>query len=265
MPNNRCGHDPLNLRGFETPTHHAQRPWILVNAAERLRSTLKSNKKILKKLLKCLLTQNPSGRQKRSERREAFLLVVDYLLHYTDLATFFVGVLRPDGSFYYASVDEMAQALKLSHKRTLRALKDLKKAGYLKLIPYSSKDDTTGRYFFRIEVTNRLFLDLDVKHAAIERARAYALKEREKSNPGFVRGLKNVTGNLVKLTNKVSRRVSSHRLSEEEAKKAVERQAQLEKSRIVQFQALLASQPNRSRQDLYEEAFGRKYPLFDTS
>ena len=116
-----------------------------------------------------LISLNPSSRQKRSERREAALLVLGRILHYTDIASFNVGVPKANGHFYYASVEEIAKDTGLHHQRVLRVLHDAKEARYVKL--FLEKNPDTGHHFYRIAVNYLLFIDLGIDRYFVERWR----------------------------------------------------------------------------------------------
>jgi hypothetical protein len=272
VPHNRCGHNPYNLRGYEKPRFHAKRPLLLEKAADSLAIGTQYSKSANRQLLKIFNLLNPSNRQKRSERRESLNLVLGRVLHYTDIATLEVGAPKADGSFYYASVEEIARDTQIHHQRALRALHDAEKAGYVKLTAFSAQDATTKQYFYRIETKPRLFLDLGIKYNVIERARAYAFKQHAKTGSGLnlIQNITQLSKYLQNVRKGVLRRSSSKPGSQSAASRQtierleVERRSREEKARIEKYQQLHARYPDRSTKELYEEVYGRPL-LLNTS
>ena len=83
------------------------------------------------KILPSLNAANQSDRRQRSERREACLLLLRAVIHYTDLATLKVGVPRSDGSIGGLTLSRLSALTQLGTRRTSRAMRDLKRAGIL--------------------------------------------------------------------------------------------------------------------------------------
>lgn len=126
---NKCGHNRLSPQTFIPPQEHKARWDILRKTSHNLSLMYFSPAKWLKDLQ--LL--NNSLRQKRSERREAIMLVSQTIVHYTDLVDLHVGIPQADGSFKALTIAFLAKRAGMGLKRTKRALSDLKRAGYLKV------------------------------------------------------------------------------------------------------------------------------------
>ena len=81
--------------------------------------------------LPSLNAANQSDRQQRSERREACLILLCAVIHYTDLATLKVGIPKPDGSLGGLTLARLSDLTQLGIRRTQRAMSDLKRAGII--------------------------------------------------------------------------------------------------------------------------------------
>jgi hypothetical protein len=138
---NWCGHDPNNPQFYTPPEQHGTRPDVILLAIEGVENFFWSPKSYLKSLL----ITNPSTRQERSEARERDAIVLAIILHYLELAKMWVGVPLKDGHFHSLSIKDIAlragwrkpeddddpKHKDKGLKRTWRALKSLKRAGYI--------------------------------------------------------------------------------------------------------------------------------------
>jgi len=122
---NNCGHL------IDSPILYTEmmdnRPDVLKIAVDKCRQFYFKHKTYLTDLN----TLNPSGRQKKSERREAISAVMQVLISYTDLCSFMVGTPTKMGGFYSLRSEFIASKLDIGIKRVNRALKDLVDAGYI--------------------------------------------------------------------------------------------------------------------------------------
>lgn len=265
LPHNRCGHDPDNLRSYQTPAFHNERPPLLQRAVVALEKGAQYFSRNRRRLLNVINILNPSARQKRSERREALLLVLGRILHYTDIASFNVGVPKSNGTFYFASVEEIAKDTGLHHQRALRALHDAEAARYVKL--FLEKNPTTGHHFYRIAVQYLLFIDLGIGRYFVERARTYAQKKQDKKMLGgqllqgminvgtnIKSGIKNPLSRMTKTAHKVSKNFVASPLVVSLIQKSTVEQ---ERARLERYFTLRAQCPNRSNAELYQEIYGR--------
>jgi hypothetical protein len=132
---NRCGHRPDTPRFFIPPEHHANRPLFL-------RTTNKATEKFYDdpSLLPLLNAANGSTRQQRSERREGCVVIMQSLIHYTDLITQRVGIPQADGSMTGLTMPFLATIAGLSLRRAERAIRDLVAAGMITVHPICKKN-----------------------------------------------------------------------------------------------------------------------------
>lgn len=243
MPHNRCGHDPANLRSYQKPMFHVERPPLLKKAATALELGAQYVSRTKRRLLNTFNCLNPSARQKRSERREALLLVLGRILHYTDIASLNVGVPKKN-SFYFTSVEEIAKDTGLHHQRVLRALHDAENALYIKLS--YQKSPTTGHIFYQIVVKYLLFLDLGISRYFIERARTYAQKQVDKKPSAIILPRVRLGTNIKKIAK------PSYVFAD---KTNIEK----EKERLEDFIRLRAEHPERTIAELYPQVYGRPF------
>lgn len=83
-------------------------------------------------------------RNKRSERREAIVLIGQAILHYTDMDSLRAGINNPNG-WWLPTLDWLSKAAGIGLKRTQRAIRDLARAGYIK-ITYRWTQRLGGKY-----------------------------------------------------------------------------------------------------------------------
>lgn len=88
---NRCGHVATSRRLFDLPVGHRPRPKILIVLGRAVEDYYDHPEKTLPSLN----AANHSDRKQRSERREACLLLLRAVIHYTDIASLEVGVPGP--------------------------------------------------------------------------------------------------------------------------------------------------------------------------
>ena len=128
MSGNRCGHDPAqpNL----TPARPISKgkgglPRILSLAAERAKAWYRHPHKC-----HVLIKGN---RQTRSERREAYQIIIETMLSFLDLASLCLGTPTPDNGFLDVDMKVLVDASGMSQRRCERAIADLKDAGLLEV------------------------------------------------------------------------------------------------------------------------------------
>jgi hypothetical protein len=154
MQGNNCGHDPDRPRWFEPPKQHT-RPKIISKAIAEIRRYYRAPAATIPSLN----LANGSGRQQRTERREACLAVLGCLLHYLDLVTLRVGVPQTDTSFAGISMPFIAEKSGLTLRRTERATADLVRAGLITVHPLCEKlNDTAYKGYAAIRtISSKLF------------------------------------------------------------------------------------------------------------
>jgi len=132
---NRCGHDPKHPN-FAPP--NSKRPKFIQKAIEKIHDAYTD--------LSVLLTLNfhIHGFKVRSERREAYSKVLAVVLEHTDLATLRVGFPTENGFFNY-TLEYLAARTGMGLRRVARAIRDLKKIGFL-IISQIRERLTDGSY-----------------------------------------------------------------------------------------------------------------------
>lgn len=175
---NRCGHDPRNPR-LSPPepvkVGPGAPPRILSLAVERARKWFFNPQK-------CPLFKSKTGRNLRSERREAIQVVLEYLLSRLDLATLCIGSPTLNVGFVDLDMGAIVAGTGLSQRRCERAIASLKAAGFMEVKQPRHRNEE-GKYYglraIRV-LTRRLFEWLGLG-PMLERERARAsktLKER---------------------------------------------------------------------------------------
>lgn len=138
---NWCHHDPVTPRFFEKPEEHKARPKILTWAMDAWSRFYTSPGTYFKEIR----LYRESQRQQRSESREAVASVAQVLLHYTELASLRVGVPHITNGFRSLTIEFLATKAEIGVKRASRAIKVLKRAGYLKMIErFDTKEGEPG-------------------------------------------------------------------------------------------------------------------------
>jgi len=128
MNGNRCGHDPAQPK--LTPARPISKgkgrlPRILSLAAERAKAWYRHPQKC-----HVLIKGN---RQTRSERREAYQIIIETMLSFLDLASLCLGTPTPDNGFVDVDMKALVDASGMSQRRCERAIADLKDAGLLEV------------------------------------------------------------------------------------------------------------------------------------
>ncbi len=126
---NRCDHDPKNPQ--LTPCQPIRKgkgglPRILSLAAERAKAWYKHPQK-------CPLLCTKSSRKTRSERREAYQIIIETLLIHLDLASLCVGTPTLDNGFIDVDMKTIVKTAGIGQRRCERAIAQLKKAGLVEV------------------------------------------------------------------------------------------------------------------------------------
>lgn len=161
---------------FTPPAHHKKRPSVIEQAKRSLENAYNRSKKILSKMFYV-------ERQKRSERREAIVCVLQVILHYLDLDTLEVGFHDNRGTFIRLDVNYIAKQANITPQRVKRALRDIATAGYIETVKQYKRDED-GRYIglpaIR-RISPSLFIDLGIDHQQFFSSREYKRKREEKA------------------------------------------------------------------------------------
>ena len=128
MPGNRCGHCAVQPRLHPArPIRKGQGglPRILSLAAERAKAWYRHPHK-------CHVL-NSGNRQTRSERREAYQVIIETMLSVLDLASLCLGTPTLDNGFVDVDMKALVEASGMSQRRCERAIADLKEAGLVEV------------------------------------------------------------------------------------------------------------------------------------
>jgi len=125
---NRCGHCPN--RPLLTPAHPIRKgfgglPRLLSLAAERAKEWYPHPQK-------CHVL-NRGNRQTRSERREAYQIIIETMLSFLDLASLCLGTPTLDNGFVDVDMKALVDASGMNQRRCERAIADLKEAGLMEV------------------------------------------------------------------------------------------------------------------------------------
>ncbi len=150
---NFCGHQPDAPRlDLIRPTTDKNRPGILRQLQERVRRYYSSPT-----VIRSLRNANRSrkGRQQRSERREACLLLLSSILEHTDLVSLRCGVPTSSG-FLSLTLDYLTRWTGLHPRRAERAMADLKRANLLTVNqPRQLNEDGSWRGLAAVKAVNK--------------------------------------------------------------------------------------------------------------
>jgi hypothetical protein len=151
---NFCGH-VVNVPKLDliTPTTEKRRPGILRELQARVKSYYTRPT-----LIPSLRAANRSatGRQQRSERREACLQLLAAILEFTDVASLRCGVPTPSG-FLSLTLDYLVRFTGLHPRRAERAMADLKRANLMTVSQARQlQEDGTWRGLAAVKAVNKL-------------------------------------------------------------------------------------------------------------
>jgi len=151
---NFCGHQPDSPRlGLIRPADSKRRPGILIELQERIRRYYRSPN-VLPSLRNA--HKSKQGRQQRSERREACLLLQAAILEHTDLVSLRCGVPTPSG-FISLTLPYLVKITGLHPRRAERAMADLKTANLITVSqPRQLKEDGSWRGLAAVKAVNKL-------------------------------------------------------------------------------------------------------------
>ncbi|MCK4608157.1 MAG: hypothetical protein KAT71_01635 [Gammaproteobacteria bacterium] len=200
---NWCNHIPYDPKLYSPPEQHGTRPDVLLQAQNSLEQFYWHSKEYLTNIF---LTRI-SGRQQRTEAREAVCAVLGVILHYLDLATMRVGIPNADGTFHSLSAKDIAVRLgwrtkeddnnpktkDRGIKRAWRAMAILKAAGYLSITQrceklFNEEQEYRGLPAIRC-VMKTLFRDLKVSLHKLEIRRKQSSNRLKKRYREFLNKL----------------------------------------------------------------------------
>ena len=184
MPGNKCNHNARQPRLHPArPIRKGQGglPRILSLAAERAKAWYCHPQK-------CHVL-NRGNRQTRSERREAYQIIIETMLSFLDLASLCLGTPTLNNGFVDISMKTLVEVSGMSQRRCERAIADLKEAGLVE-VKQPRKINEHGEYVglraIRV-IREALFEFLDLgpmlrreQAKATERLRLKALRANRK-------------------------------------------------------------------------------------
>ena len=128
MTGNRCGHDPKHPKlspAIPIRKGKGGLPRILSLAAERAKAWYRHPQQ-------CHVL-NKGNRRTRSERREAYQVIIETMLSFLDLASLCLGTPTLDNGFVDVDMKAIVSASGMSQRRCERAIADLKDAGLVEV------------------------------------------------------------------------------------------------------------------------------------
>jgi hypothetical protein len=167
---NRCGHDPAHPWLVpEKPIRKGKGglPRILSLAAERAKAWYRHPQK-------CSVL-NKGTRRTRSERREAYQLIIETVLSFLDLASLCLGTPTLDNGFVDVDMKSIVAASGIGQHRCERAIADLKEAGLME-VRQPRKLNEHGEYIGlrAIRVVTKLLFEFLGLGPMLQRERARA-------------------------------------------------------------------------------------------
>lgn len=153
---NYCGHAPdaPRLELVKPVTSPDKKlPGILIELQERVRRYY-SSPNVIPSLRNA--NRSKQGRQQRSERREACLVLLVAIIAYTDLVSLRCGIPTPEG-FMSLTLPFLIEFTGLNPRRAERAMADLKRANLISVAqPRQLQADGTWRGLAAVKAVNRL-------------------------------------------------------------------------------------------------------------
>lgn len=250
---NFCGHQTDSPRlDLTRPETSKRRPGILIELQERIRRYYASPN-VLPSLRNA--HKSKQGRQQRSERREACLLLQAAILEHTDLVSLRCGVPTPSG-FISLTLPYLVKLTGLHPRRAERAMADLKTAKMITVSqPRQLKEDGTWRGLAAVKAVNKLLFTAFglAKRLQHEQARAVErlAKKVKKTGGTLTTWARNA---LVIGGSKALGKFRATAEADRSARRTSVDPVELERVRQQLLVALLQAHPGRPRQELYEEA-----------
>lgn len=248
MIGNRCGHIPTQPN-FYIPPQDQKRYHCLAEGIRRSKA-IYTNPYIIEESAAISFHSKAGervGRKRKSERREILAAqIIPLLLHYLDLKTMQFGL--PNNPFGYGFI---SKTLKVSSQRVKRAMKNLKEAGFIEVIPLirqvNGKPKTVS---VSILVNETLFASLQLnEQLALDRKRAYA-KEMKHRQITDKKSLYEITAFKNKTYNSFNRSKSKQAKQE---KKAAILSPQQKKALLSMAEAMHKKDKAKTRSEYYAE------------
>ena len=248
---NFCGHTPDSPRlELVKPVTGAGKklPGILTVLQERIRRYYSAPN-----VLPSLRNANRSrkGRQQRSERREACLVLLNAIVVHTDLVSLRCGIPTSAG-FLSLTLDYLVEFTGLNYRRAERAMADLKRANLLTVSqPRQLKEDGTWRGLAGVKAVNKLLftvfgLGRRLQHEKVRASKRLAKKVKKAGGTltGWARSA------LVMGRDKEPKRTGAPAAT----KPAITDTPQYQHARLDLLMALKQAYPEHSAQEINAEA-----------
>lgn len=206
LSKNYCNHVPFAPKLFVIPSTHKPRSKIVQETNKQLAKAYAKPKSALK----TLQFHDESGHRVKSQRREAAISLLQVMNYYQDDATGRIGRLQDDGRFRDMGLKNLALRAGLKFKRAKRAMKDIVRSGYLKVIKQFIRDPDTGKVIGLPSIRSflpKFFTDLDIsgslwtkifsqRQYAKERADKKITKQNKKTSRAMMGLLKETIGSI---------------------------------------------------------------------
>lgn len=203
---NYCNHAPFEPKLFVIPSDHKPRAKVVQETDNKLRHAYDKPKSSLK----ALQFHDESGHQVKSQRREAAVALLQVMNYYQDDATGRIGRLQDNGEFRDASIKKLARHARINVRRAIRAMRDIIKAGYIKITRQFKQNEETGQFKGIYSIRSflpKFYIDLDVKGSiwtkwfsqrgwAMERSQKKVTKQGRKRTRAMFGLIKETLGNV---------------------------------------------------------------------
>ena len=250
---NFCGHQTDSPRlDLIRPESSKRRPGILIELQERMRRYYASPN-VLPSLRNA--HKSKQGRQQRSERREACLVMQAAILEHTDLVSLRCGVPTPSG-FMSLTLPYLVKLTGLHPRRAERAMADLKTANLITVSqPRQLKEDGSWRGLAAVKAVNKLLFTVfglakRLTHEQ-ERAADRLAKKVKKAGGTLTTWARNA---LVIGGGKALGKFRVTAAADRGARRPSVDPVELERVRQQLLLGLLQAHPGRPRQEIYDEA-----------
>lgn len=247
---NFCGHMPDSPRlDLVKPTTDKRRPGIIIELQARIKRYF-SNPNVLPSLRNA--NKSKKGRQMRSERREACLVLLAAIADYMDLVSLRCGIPTSNG-FMSLTLDYLVEFTGLHPRRAERAMADLKSANLITVSqPRQLKDDGTWRGLAAVKAVNKLLFTVFGLHERLKH-------ETERAAERLANKVKQVGGTLTTWAKNAlviggNKDLGKFRASNRSRTSPLVDPVELARARQQLLAALLVSDPGRPKEEIYAEA-----------
>ena len=259
---NYCDHSPSAPKLFIVPATHKPRAKIVQETSKKLAAAYDKPKTSLN----TLQFHNESGHQVRSQRREAAIALLQVMNYYQDDATGRVGRALENGGFRDMTLKALAQKAGIVYSRAKRALKDIFRAGYMKVTRQFLRNPETGEIRGIASIRSflpKFFTDLDMDGSlwtkwfsqrgwAQQRAEKKTTKEGRKKARALVGLIKEQVGNMGSKAKSAGNKILGIvRSVTSVSQKEIDRQSAYKQKMISKSLELFRLDPSKSPSEYY--------------